>query len=342
MRLLEIVRVTCAVLVATVSSMSVLTTEAWSQPFSSNRASDSSTKTLRTFTTTGSTTTSSSNSSGRSRRDFIAGGALVTSLLQVLFPAVTLADAEATNNDEDGKMVGVQNAVAEMLHPVPTFTIVDKKGVPYMVVGEDAKVTGYFFTSYAEAERILDIANSSAKKSIVDAKKAGKPPEEIGENPWEKARISTVPLDFAVTLVSKSKASFGGGNYFKLAPAEEDVDDALALTGDNDLAEGKVPLFYIAGFTVPVAGKEQTPLYFRKSELEADFRRLHPERGTPDVMVSELMAVLGELLKPGGASAQMGSLALMAPRESEAKKRVCEKKGGEETAFFIGERIIVL
>lgn len=105
--------------------------------------------------------------------------------------------------------------VAALLHPVPTFTIVDKRGVPFMVVGEDAKVTGYFFTTYGEAARILKLAKDSANKAIVQAKKEGKSPEEIGSNPWVKARISSIPLDSAITLVSKSTSSFGGGNFFR-------------------------------------------------------------------------------------------------------------------------------
>ena len=83
---------------------------------------------------------------------------------------------------EESKGLLTTEEVAQLLHPVPTFTIVDKKGVPYMVVGEDAKVTGYFFTTYDEASRILELAKSSADKSIKEAKAEGKPKEEIGIN----------------------------------------------------------------------------------------------------------------------------------------------------------------
>ena len=47
---------------------------------------------------------------------------------------------------------------------------------------EDAKVTGYFFTTYDEASRILELAKSSADKAIKEAKAEGKPKEEIGIN----------------------------------------------------------------------------------------------------------------------------------------------------------------
>lgn len=121
----------------------------------------------------------------------------------------------ANSAEEPSKGLLSTREVADLLRPVPTFTIVDKKGVPYMVVGEDAKVTGYFFTTYGEAARILELARSSANKAIAKAKAEGKPREEIGTNPWSKARISSIPLDSAITLVSKSTTSFGGGNHFR-------------------------------------------------------------------------------------------------------------------------------
>ena len=111
------------------------------------------------------------------------------------------------------------SATARRLSVVPTFTIVDRRGVPFMVFGEDAKLTAYFFTSYDEARRILDVAIASSDKSLADLtretrqerKAKGLKPmtraeeeEELGINPWREARISTVPLDFAVTLATKS------------------------------------------------------------------------------------------------------------------------------------------
>ena len=156
------------------------------------------------------------------------------------------------------------------------------------------------------------------------------------------ARISTVPLDSAVTLVSKSSASFGGGNYFRLAPSEQDIDDALALTGQDDLAEGKVPLFYCADFTMDMNGEQRSPLYFRKSELERDFRKTNRGSDPPPVLVTELLAVLAEMVKPGGTDNDLKSLMFVPPKESQRKRMDCEKAGGNEPSFFIGQRIIVL
>jgi len=228
--------------------------------------------------------------------------------------------------------------VAELLHPVPTFTIVDETGVPFTVVGEDAKVTGYFFTSYPEASRILRLAKTSADKANGKDSR-----QEIGTNPWKKARISTVPLDYAVTLVSKSNQLVG--LYFKIAPAEEDVNDALELTGAKDLSEGKVPLFYYEDFTIDIKeddGTRKTPLYFRKDELEKDWRRLNPKKETPKISVTELFSILSELVRPGGTDDELRNIVFVSPKESNTKRTECLRKGGKEAPFVVGKTIIVL
>uniref|UniRef100_A0A7S4ER89 Uncharacterized protein n=1 Tax=Pseudo-nitzschia australis TaxID=44445 RepID=A0A7S4ER89_9STRA len=253
--------------------------------------------------------------------------------------ATTIPAEKARPEEKEGLMTA--SAVADLLHPVPTFTIVDAKGIPFTVVGEDAKVTGYFFTSYKEAKRILELAKKSADKSIAKAK-ADKE-ENIGINPWKSARISTVPLDYAITVVSKSMRTTGKGVYFKMAPADDDIDDALAVTGDSDLAEGKVPLFYYEDFKISVnEGKDKSPLYFRKDELEKEWRRLNPEKAPPKVNVTELLSLITELVRPGGIDDELRNLMFVSPKESESKRKECLKKGGGEPAFVVGKRIIVL
>ena len=258
--------------------------------------------------------------------------------------AVATALAKKTQpepEEKEGLMTAY--AVADLLHPVPTFTLVDEKGIPFTVVGEDAKVTGYFFTTYTEAARILQLAKKSADKSIAKAKVDKE--EDIGTNPWKTARVSTVPLDYAVTVVSKSMRMSGGGVYFKIAPAEEDVNDALAVTGDEDLSEGKVPLFYYEDFTIDDGkgeGKKKTPLYFRKDELEKEWRRSNPKKILPKVNVTELLSLLSELVRPGGTDNELRNIMFVSPKESESKRKDCLKKGGNEPAFVIGKRIIVL
>ena len=77
-----------------------------------------------------------------SRRSMLQWGVAATGLL---LPSSVLAGETAPQQTEG--MLSTA-AIADLLHPIPTFTIVDKKGVPFMVVGEDAKVTGYFFTTF--------------------------------------------------------------------------------------------------------------------------------------------------------------------------------------------------
>jgi len=246
--------------------------------------------------------------------------------------------ADLVKDTNDGGLMSTTN-VADMLRAVPTFTIVDAKGVPYMVVGEDAKVTGYFFSTFEEADRILKLAKTSADKAIRQAKVNREP---VDENPWVNARISTVPLDFAVTTAAKSMYT---KSYFQVAPAVDDVDDALAITKTQDLAEGKVPLFYIKDFTIenPTSLANQSPLYFRKSELEQAYRRAHPgEKELPDILVTELFALVLAMVKPGGTDEDLKTVVIVPPKGSSQKAKLCEKAGGKEPAFVLGQRNLVL
>lgn len=136
-------------------------------------------------------------------------------------------DSSPANDGNTTQTLTLQD-VAQRLNQVPTFAIVDRSGVPYTVVGEDAKVTAYFFTSFLEADRILKVARESSDKERKRAMQIMKLKQSNGEkvnqeelddvkvDPWDGARISTVPLDFAISLTFKSKP----GLYFKLSPAE--------------------------------------------------------------------------------------------------------------------------
>jgi Tic22-like family len=288
-----------------------------------------------------------------------------------------LATAGAITDTTKSTGLMSTKTVADMLHSVPTFTIVDAKGIPYMVVGEDAKVTGYFFTTFQEAKRLLDLARISADKALrqqqqqqkQQAKKRNNNNNNVPVNdnddddnmvnPWTRARIATVPLDFAVTVVTKSMST---KNYFQVAPAFQDVEDALEITGKEDLPEGKVPLFYMENFTIPATtaiiasnSKElgtsgqttttQCPLYFRKSELMQDYKKYNPtasDNKMPPILVTELFAVLLELVKPGGTEEELKNLVVMVPKGSLEKAKQCEKVSGKEPPFVLGQRNLVL
>jgi len=243
-----------------------------------------------------------------------------------------------------------QPKLASLLKRIPTFAIVDARGVPYFVVGEDAKLTSYFFLSYGEAERILNVAVSSADKAIRETKKDMKAKkvvltkddeDELGINPWKNARITSVPLDMAVSLASKGKLA---GAYFRLAPSELDIEDALAADGSDDLPEGKAPLFYIEDMTITDGGEVVSPLYFSKDQLISDYRREttgdKSKSAPPDVKVTELFATITEMIRPGGSDEDLRTLRFVAPVNSKTKAEQCLR--GEKEPFRLGERLIVL
>lgn len=60
---------------------------------------------------------------------------------------VTTSTQEDSNRSIKNGVVST-NKLASLLKSIPTFAIVDERGVPYFVVGEDAKLTSYFFLSY--------------------------------------------------------------------------------------------------------------------------------------------------------------------------------------------------
>jgi Tic22-like family len=254
--------------------------------------------------------------------------------------------------------------VAHLLHGIPTFTIVDTEGVPYMVVGEDARVTGYFFTTYDEASRILSVASRSADVAIrqslqqyhrspsttttTTSSSSTANTEIITTNPWKVARISTIPLDVAVTLALKA----GSGNirnYFQVAPAATDIIDALDITGKEDLPEGKVPLFYYTDFTIGTS----IPLYFQKDQLIKEYRKEHPTtipQELPPIQVTELFAVLTAMVQPSSSSSvsvsehrsDLQNIILVAPTGSPQRAVECQRKNAKQSPFVLGQRNIIL
>jgi len=288
----------------------------------------------------------------------IATSLLVGGLPIGISPQQSLAanNGNVNNNDEGGEGMVSQTKLASLLKRIPTFAIVDTRGVPYFVVGEDAKLTSYFFTSYGEAKRILDVAIKSSDKAIrvtkdeIKAKNNGKltkeDEEDNGINPWRGARITSVPLDLAVSLASKGKLA---GAYFKLAPSETDIEDALATDGSDDLPEGKVPLFYIEYMTISdTEGEVVSPLFFQKDQLISEWKRQQKKKkekngndmknDEPDVKVTELFATITEMIRPGGKDEELKTLQFVPPIDSIAKAEKC-KKGDP---FRLGERLVVL
>lgn len=327
------------------------------------------------------------------RRDFLSSMLVSSSFIMAtntnIAQAVDATETSSQQAEKRKKPNFSQKEIASFLHPIPTFAIVDQSGVPYMVVGEDAKLSAYFFTTYEEARRILDIASESADRAIVELKKeedakriqSGLPPlrslsqseveDLIGVNPWKSsggARISSLPLDFSISLASRGKIA---GSYFRIAPAEDDIRDSLEIeTSVEELSEGKVPLFYIDDFEIAPKDKvastssgsstsgsiigenSQIPLYFQKSQLLKDYKKYSggigknkkPEDSDqpPVVQVTELFSVLGQMAGSGEVDDDLVKLVLIPPKGSVEKAKLCEKKGRKASPYKIGERIVVL
>lgn len=297
----------------------------------------------------GATAGSHESSITSTRRETLARAAasLVVASSPLAFGQQQALAAESKGSDEG--MVS-QPKLASLLKQVPTFAIVDPRGVPFFVVGEDAKLTSYFFLSYGEAKRILDVAISSSDKAIKATKKELKAKkgvltkedeEEIGINPWKNARVTSVPLDLAVTLASKGKL---GGGYFRLAPSESDIEAALEIDGTDDLPEGKCPMFYVEDMTIAEGDGTVSPLYFQKDQLLAVWKKQQKKEQTsdekPTVKVTELIATVTEMIRPGGTDEELKKLQFIAPVDSKANAAKCLK--GEKEPFRLGERLIVL
>ena len=337
------------------------------------------------------------------RRDFIVAGIASTAASPLIANAVQQGEVEGTttntntNSNTTTKPRFTSAQIQKFLQPIPTFAIVDKTGTPYMVVGEDAKLSAYFFTSYTEANRILSAADKSASKALKEAfqeendkRRASGTDEKlklklltkdeaddvIGINPWKlgSARISSVPMDFAAGLAFKGKVK---GAYFRIAPAEQDVLDAIDIDKVDDLAEGKVPLFYFEDFELGLKDgeelwsgvgngsgsgkssgssegtKKKIPLYFSKGQLLQEYKKMNPKvkkEDIPEIKVTELFSLLTTMVQATGIGGGTGidgqddleKLVLLPPPESEAKAKACLNSGGKEQPYKLGERIVVL
>ena len=123
---------------------------------------------------------------------------------------------------------------------------------------------------------------------------------------------------------------------------KDDIQDAIATDGTSqDLAEGKVPLFYIEEFEISTEQKEtQIPLYFQKKQLIQEWMKRNPRIETPAVKVTELFSVLQSM--SSSEDEDLKKLTLIPPIDSAAKAKKCIQNGGVNSAFKLGERIVIL
>lgn len=199
------------------------------------------------------------------------------------------------------------------LRSIPTFSIVDPNGVPFMIFDGRASATGYFFLSFQVAAQALQDARQ--KDTNAGASEL-----------WSNAKIIVVPLAVALQLALRKSQREALNNgikfnaYNDIVPSQEGVDDAKEIeTNDGVNAnpgkweqKGRVPLFYISGLTLP-DGRE--PRYFNKKDLLLEWDRQHPGTIPPSVQIVELVELFRVGLKNNDLSS-LGKLAIMPVQET--------------------------
>ena len=107
--------------------------------------------------------------------------------------ALTFTQAAAASDSAPPSVVSPLETL-QRLRKVPTYTLVDSSGVPFMTYdSKTATADGFFFLDYANAQAVL----LDAQQAYERAKEEGK--DGVPET-WGASRIVTVPLDFAMRL----------------------------------------------------------------------------------------------------------------------------------------------
>jgi hypothetical protein len=232
--------------------------------------------------------------------------------------STTLLPALHASNAEEITSVDA-STIFLRLKSIPTFCLVDPKGVPFMIFDGEASATGYFFLSYDIAARALADAKEKDKNAGADAI-------------WDEARIIVVPLAVAlqVTLRKSQRVAVNNGIRFKtygdIVPSQEGINDAKSLdpsTTGTSLStkweqKGRVPLFYIAGMKLQ-DGRE--PRYFNKRDLMNEWSRQNPSAPAPKINLVEMVGLFRSALsgsKNGGDNnlGAIENLAIIPVKES--------------------------
>jgi hypothetical protein len=204
--------------------------------------------------------------------------AVQATLTSISLVSTTLALSPCSSIADDSLLPDASQILLR-LKSIPTFCVVDPKGVPFMIFDGQASATGYFFLSFDIAAQAL--ADAKRKDNNVGAAAI-----------WEQARIIVVPLAVAlqVSLRKSQRVAINNGirfnTYGDIVPSQEGIDDAKAFdssslgsTLSNKWEQkGRVPLFFIAGLKLE-NGRE--PRYFNRRDLLKEWYRQHPDPAIP-------------------------------------------------------------
>lgn len=215
------------------------------------------------------------------------------------------------------------------LRGVPCFAIVDKDGVPYMIVDKNARgATGYFFLTFRGALSVLGDAVAKAR-------------EEGYEQLWADAKITTVPLDIALRLSLKKLERKGQNDIsmdtiVDLLPGMDERNDALKLDSSGMFNEqGRVPLFYVSEGMEAEDGS--LPVYFSKETLTADWDRLYAgKKPIPQVKVIDLLDLFQKTMR-GSSNLNVAFV----PTE-ETMKVAVELQSRKLTAPYKTDRMVMV
>jgi hypothetical protein len=197
------------------------------------------------------------------------GGAATASVLLSTLPAQAAGDSAPQAND-----------ILLRLRNIPTFTIVNSDGVPFMIYDGSASATGYFFMSFQLAKKTVD----DARKQDVDK-----------VDSFAGATIITVPLAVALQLGLRNvqrKALNNGilyNTFNDVVAAQEGVEDAKSVDSQNPdrwSQKGRVPIFFVNGLELD---NGRLPRFFNKDDLVKEWTRQNPDQNLPPIQLVDMI-----------------------------------------------------
>ena len=223
------------------------------------------------------------------RRSMLSGASAVIAAAASACVASAPLPASAASTSTSTSAVTPQELLARSRR-VPCFAIVDKEGVPYVIVDKKTGFgTGYFFLTFSGALSVLGDAEKRAK-------------EEGNEKVWEGARITTVPLDIALRLTLKKVERVGQNDIKRetisdILPGMDEREAASKLDKSGRFDEqGSVPVFYAEEGLEADDGT--TPAYLSTATLVADWNRIYGEqKPLPTIKVVDLLDVFQSAMR---------------------------------------------
>ena len=269
----------------------------------------------------------------------------------MMMPTSSEAAEEVASKKESSMVAGAE--VARRLRGVPTFAIVDGNGVPFATYEKGgASGTGYFFTTIAAAQYVLE----DAKKAFQEARLAGRDTEDS----WGDSHTVTVSLAVALQLSVKKRINIAqNGNslttYYQILPGTSELQLAQRLDKKSArFAErGRVPLFYFPELTLPLENNNNNdsssspvaaaslPLFFDPRDLLAEWKKQYSDTTPPPVKVRELTEIFYAMLKPGGENQSVQNMVFMPTSSSlDAVKEIQKNSDNQAVKYKMGQVIL--